>query len=104
MPYEAVVEDDFSTKSDVWSFAVLVWEVAHQAAIPLSQLTNEKILSSIQRKELEWNSSDMENLIPSGLQKLLTQCWDLCPRNRPSFSAIVIQLSEILKEGLRVDK
>lgn len=100
LPCEAVVEDDFSTKSDVYSFAVLVWEVVQAATIPLLHLTNEQVLASLERKELRWTTTDLENKIPPGLIKLLTQCWDPNVRNRSTFSAIVIQLSEIIKDEL----
>jgi len=105
LPSEAAVEDDFSSKSDVWSFAVLIWEVVYQAAMPFPSLTNEQVLSSLERKEQLWcNKSDFERVGPRGLQKLMSQCLDLCPRDRPSFSSVVVQLSEILKESVNQDK
>ncbi|OXA60690.1 Inactive tyrosine-protein kinase 7 [Folsomia candida] len=100
LPAEAVLEDDFSTKSDVWSFAVSVWETIHQAAMPFSTKTNDQVVAALERKELRWTTADMENKVPAGLHKLLTQCWDASPKNRPNFSAIVIQLSEIIKDEL----
>ncbi|ODN06678.1 Tyrosine-protein kinase-like otk [Orchesella cincta] len=101
LPLEAVLEDDYSTKSDIWSFACLVWEVVHQAAIPLSHLSNEKVIESLEKKELLWDPTQIQKIsVPQRLQNLLTQCWDANPKNRPSFSSIVITLSEISKESL----
>lgn len=101
LPHEAVLEDDYSTKSDIWSFGCLVWEVVHQAAIPLSHLTNEKVVEALEKKDLLWDSTQIENIqVPKRFQQLLAQCWDRNPKNRPSFSSLVITLSEISKEGL----
>lgn len=101
LPSEAVLEDDFSTKTDVWSFACLVWEVIHQAAIPLSHLSNEKVVECLERKNVFWEPSQIQSFpIPQRLKQLLIQCWDTNPKNRPSFSSIVITLSEISKESL----
>jgi PTK7 protein tyrosine kinase 7 len=97
---EAVLESDYSTKSDVFSFGVLVSEVIQQAAMPLPNMTNDQIVSSLERKEILWKASDPELKIPPLLQKLLLHCWDASPKNRSTFSTIVIQLSEIIKDGL----
>jgi PTK7 protein tyrosine kinase 7 len=104
LPSEAAVEDEFSTKSDVWSFAVLIWEVVHQAALPLSHLSNEHILSSLERGDNPWTKSELDKVSPRGLQRLMTQCLDSCPRDRPNFSTIVAQLSEIFKETIQSEK
>lgn len=105
LPHEAVLEDDFSTKSDVWSYGCLIWEVIHQAAIPLSHISNEKVVEALERKEILWDSAEIQKLaIPQRLRQLLSQCWDANPKNRPSFSSLVITLSEISKESSTVVK
>ena len=93
-----MIEDDYSTKSDVWSFGCLVWEVAQQAAIPFARLSNEALVESLEKKELCWKVSEMEERVPKSLQHLLSQCWDPSPKNRPSFSSIVLSLGEISRE------
>ncbi|XP_029448671.1 inactive tyrosine-protein kinase 7 isoform X2 [Rhinatrema bivittatum] len=45
MPPEAVLEDEFSTKSDVWSFGVLMWEVFTQGELPHSKLADDEVLA-----------------------------------------------------------
>lgn len=102
LPCEAVIEDDYSTKTDVFSFAVLVWEVTQQAAIPFSNMTNEAVLESLQSKELLWKPSEMEKAVPKCLLPLLLLCLDPCPRNRPTFSSIVTKLNEISGEEFDV--
>ena len=44
LPAEAVFEDDYSTKTDVWAFAVLVWEVFSFGELPYAPLDDDKVL------------------------------------------------------------
>lgn len=45
MPPEAVLEDEFSTKSDVWSFGVLMWEVFTHGEMPHAKLADDEVLA-----------------------------------------------------------
>lgn len=47
LPSEAVCEDDFSTKTDVWSFGVLMWEVFSFGEMPYADLTDDKVLEGM---------------------------------------------------------
>ncbi|KAG1696493.1 Inactive tyrosine-protein kinase 7 [Nymphon striatum] len=93
---EAFLEDEYSTKSDVWSFAVLVWEVLHQAQIPFFEHSDEEIMNLLEQKLLKWSLTDS---MASGLSTLLIQCWSDSPKYRPTFSEIVIQIGDMLANG-----
>ena len=92
MPAEAIFDDEFSTKSDVWSFAVLVREVFMQAELPFQELGDDAFLKAIKSKELEWTMPDN---CPQALNNLLVKCWAESPKERPSFSEIVLQIGEV---------
>jgi focal adhesion kinase 1 len=49
MAPESVVHRKYSTKSDVWSFGVLVWEVLSRGALPFQELTTEGTVSAVLR-------------------------------------------------------
>lgn len=44
LPAESVFEDDFSTKTDVWSFGVLMWEVFSLGELPYTKLGDDEVL------------------------------------------------------------
>lgn len=44
LPSESVFEDDLSTKSDVWAFGVLMWEVFSHGEMPYSKLSDDEVL------------------------------------------------------------
>ncbi|XP_069698468.1 inactive tyrosine-protein kinase 7 isoform X2 [Periplaneta americana] len=92
MPYEAVFEDDYSTKSDVYSFACLVWEMFYQGELPFSKMSDDTVLAALKKHELQWKP---HKAAPQSLQSLLVSCWSDSPRDRPTFSQLTVTIGEI---------
>ncbi|XP_059838620.1 inactive tyrosine-protein kinase 7-like isoform X2 [Hypanus sabinus] len=92
MPAEAIFEDDFSTKSDVWSFGVLVWEIFSQGELPFSNLSDDEVLTGVQNNKIKLSAPEC---CPSKLHKLMQHCWAASPKDRPSFSEIANTLGDI---------
>ncbi|XP_078068287.1 inactive tyrosine-protein kinase 7 isoform X2 [Mustelus asterias] len=92
MPAEAIFEDDFSTKSDVWSFGVLMWEVFSQGELPFSNFSDDEVLTGMQNSQIKHSAPEG---CPSKLYKLMQHCWAASPKDRPSFSEIVNTLGEM---------
>ncbi|XP_051157580.1 tyrosine-protein kinase-like otk [Leptopilina boulardi] len=90
LPYEAVYEDDYSTKSDVFSFACLIWEIFHQGELPFNKLNDESVLTQLKAKTLLWKA---HKSAPIALQELQILCWSYDPRERPNFEEIVSKLN-----------
>lgn len=67
MPHEAVYEDELSTKSDVYAFGVLVWEVFSKGDLPFPKLNDNSILNKLKEKSLEWKA---HKDTPAALEKL----------------------------------
>ncbi|KAG8225401.1 hypothetical protein J437_LFUL004601 [Ladona fulva] len=88
MAPEAVLEDDSSTKSDVWAWAVLANEVFSGGEMPLTQLSNEAIISTM-REGNNANLHQVHSAVISRLRPLMESCWATCPRDRPTFPDIV---------------
>lgn len=91
-PAEAVLEDEWSTKSDVWSFAVLVWELFLQAEMPFLEYSNEAVLEMLGKDELRWRPPAG---CPPSLGSLLVDCWSGCARDRPTFSEVVLKIGQV---------
>ena len=71
MSPESIQDDDWSIKSDVFSFGVLVWELFTQSVeLPFKDLSNEEFLNSAQNGKLEWKLA--ENT-PTELHKILVR-------------------------------
>lgn len=56
MPYEAVYEDEYSTKSDVYSLGVVIWEIFSKGELPFPKLNDNSILNKLKEKNLEWKA------------------------------------------------
>uniref|UniRef100_A0A672J3L8 Inactive tyrosine-protein kinase 7 n=1 Tax=Salarias fasciatus TaxID=181472 RepID=A0A672J3L8_SALFA len=92
LPTESVFEDDFSTKSDVWAFGVLMWEVFSHGEMPYSKLGDDEVLEGLQTGKLKLPVPDG---CPSKIYKLMCRCWALSLKERPSFPDIVHALGEL---------
>uniref|UniRef100_A0A914Z7U9 receptor protein-tyrosine kinase n=1 Tax=Panagrolaimus superbus TaxID=310955 RepID=A0A914Z7U9_9BILA len=92
IPLEALYKRIFSTKGDVWSFAVVVWELFQRGAVPYSGLDMTGVR--------EFLSSGMRlhrpEYCPEELYALMLSCWDEDPDKRPSFETLKVHVIDIL--------
>lgn len=84
------VQNKFSSKSDIWSFGVTLWEILTFAREqPFSELSNRQILQQCSR--LHTNSSEPTVLLklplnyPTEIYDLMVACWNRDEMQRPSF-------------------
>uniref|UniRef100_A0A9J8DDM0 Protein tyrosine kinase 7a n=1 Tax=Cyprinus carpio carpio TaxID=630221 RepID=A0A9J8DDM0_CYPCA len=96
LPSEAVFDDDFSTKTDVWSFGVLMWEVFSFGELPYAELTEDKVLEALQEGKLKLSPPQG---CPSRVFKLMVRCWAASPKDRLSFSDICAALNDLPSES-----
>lgn len=95
-PAEALFEDEWSTKSDVYSFAVLAWEVFSQGALPQGDKDDAAVLKMLRGAELRWSAP--EN-VPVAFVELLNRCWQRSPRDRPAFGEVALRIGEIFVDS-----
>ena len=88
---EAIHQCQFSSKSDVWSFGILVVEVWSGGQEPYPG----KTLKEIKKGVLEGLQTPIPDSTPQQLCKLLKLCWDLSPNKRPSFANIREYLNKL---------
>uniref|UniRef100_F7EVC5 Protein tyrosine kinase 7 (inactive) n=1 Tax=Callithrix jacchus TaxID=9483 RepID=F7EVC5_CALJA len=91
MSPEAILEGDFSTKSDVWAFGVLMWEVFTHGEMPHDGQADDEVLADLQAGKARLPQPEG---CPSKLYRLMQRCWSLSPKDRPSFSEIASALGD----------
>lgn len=92
--YEVLVGPTFTEKSDVYSFGVTVWEILTHGQMPFAALRDDEL-----KKHLKMMKSGKKlyqpQICPRELYYLLTQCWSFDPSMRPTFSYVIIHLSQL---------
>ncbi|CAB1443129.1 unnamed protein product [Pleuronectes platessa] len=83
----------FTTASDVWMFAVCVWEVMSRGQQPFFWLENRDVINQL---EQGIRLPKPENC-PPALYSLMTRCWSYDPRERPTFTELVVKISDVHK-------
>ena len=92
MANEALFDDDLSTKSDVWAYGVFMWEVFSQGEMPYGSLDNEAFMKAMTAGEAEL---EMPEGTPEEIQMIMQRCWSHSPKDRQSFSEIVLAMANL---------
>lgn len=92
MPPEAVLDDDFSTKSDVWSYGVFVWEIFSLADLPYQGRSDDEVLRGLKTHD---NHLAPIPSCPEKLLAIIPQCMAPIPSDRPSFAQIASAVGEM---------
>lgn len=89
MPPEAFLDGIFTSKTDTWSFGVLLWEIFSMGLMPYTGLPNREVMHLVTgggRLELPIDC-------PSKIYQLMVDCWHPTPEDRPGFQYILDQLT-----------
>ena len=81
---EALDSRKFSTKSDVWSYGVLLYEIWTKAEMPFKGMTNQKVWVSVAAGYRLPIPEDC----PQTVYGLMLHCWRADPHERPEFSHV----------------
>ncbi|CAF3493251.1 unnamed protein product [Adineta steineri] len=93
---EAISIGKFTTKSDVWSFGITLWEMFSYAATPYGDMSGTDVYYYLQHgKRLERPSR-----CPSSIYQIMLKCWEWDEKKRPTFS----QLLQLLKTDRDTNK
>nr|XP_033809084.1 leukocyte tyrosine kinase receptor isoform X2 [Geotrypetes seraphini] len=85
MPPEAFLEGVFTSKTDTWSFGVLLWEIFSLGYMPYPCKTNQEVLEFV----TSGGRMDPPKKCPGPVYRIMTQCWQHSPECRPDFSTIL---------------
>ncbi|KAI0234411.1 Hepatocyte growth factor receptor [Lamellibrachia satsuma] len=99
MAIEALQHSTFTTKSDVWSFGIVLWELMTRGVKPYADIDNVDL-----RRFLELGRRlEKPAVTPQCIYDLMQRCWQNDPDNRPSFAETCKMLDDILSEVINVD-
>eukprot|EP00062_Callorhinchus_milii_P014320 gi/632963423/ref/XP_007897871.1/ PREDICTED: proto-oncogene tyrosine-protein kinase ROS [Callorhinchus milii] len=96
MAPESLIDGVFTNYSDVWSFGVLLWEIATLGQQPYQTYSNLEVLHFVRSGgRLETPSN-----CPDDVYSLMLKCWHREPKKRPSFRYIQDKLEQLRKSPL----
>lgn len=89
---EALFDQQYTVKTDVWSFGILLWEIFTLGGTPYPGIPVERLFTILK------NGYRMECPIncPPKIYEIMLKCWGDTAKTRPSFSELCEQLDEIL--------
>jgi len=99
-PPEVIRYFQFSSKSDVWSFGVAMWEIFEAGTVPYPGMTNKETTEFV----LGGGRMIKPKACPPEVYEIMRKCWEEKPENRPSFKNIFDSMKEIIKQMLGSEK
>ncbi|KAM4582074.1 macrophage-stimulating protein receptor-like isoform 3-T3 [Fundulus diaphanus] len=92
MAIESLQTQKFTTKSDVWSYGILMWELITRGASPYPDVDPYDITHYL----LKGRRLPQPQYCPDTLYSIMLACWDPEPECRPSFHSLVAEVDQIL--------
>ncbi|XP_036814265.1 tyrosine-protein kinase Tec isoform X1 [Oncorhynchus mykiss] len=84
----------YSSKSDVWSFGVLMWEVFTEGKMPFEHNPNHEVVMRVSQGHRLYRP----RMATPNIYDIMQLCWHERAEERPSFSQISILISAALEE------
>ena len=92
MAPESLYDNVYSTKSDVWSFGVLMWEVVTLGSVPYPGLQPSEVMKKV---NAGYRLEKPEHC-KRELYNIMVKCWEKEPKERPTFSDLVRDFEQLL--------
>ena len=98
MSPEAIQKGRFSESSDVWAFAVTMWEILSLGNIPYFDINNDRELIDYVCAGGRLARDQMTCECPDALWSLMQCCLAKAAKDRPRFSGLVVELEALREE------
>uniref|UniRef100_A0A3Q1I7J5 Ephrin type-A receptor 6 n=1 Tax=Anabas testudineus TaxID=64144 RepID=A0A3Q1I7J5_ANATE len=89
---EAIAYGKFSSASDVWSYAIVMWEVMSYGERPYWEMSNQDVILSME----EGYRLPAPMGCPVTLHQLMLHCWQKEPSQRPRFTDVLSFLDKLI--------
>jgi len=96
--YEALMYGTYTTKSDVWSYGVLLYEIFTIGGSPYPRMDGRKIVNLLQ----EGYRMPKPEHVDDELYEIMMICWQNDPDARPTFADLRNKLKEMERQHKRL--
>ncbi|XP_038061929.1 uncharacterized protein LOC119732441 [Patiria miniata] len=94
---ESVRHQLYTSQSDVWSFGILLWEIATFGGTPYPAVSNDLLAETIRRGYRMPKPDNCHEKIYA----VMRECWDEDPNKRPTFADLVYTLSDMADNRIK---
>jgi len=95
---EVLQKREFSTKSDVWAFAVTMWEIFEHGNVPFGWLGNQEVFEKV----IAGEKLPRPNSCSPFTYGIMLDCWKDDPNDRPSFKEILSVLPKAASDDPKI--
>lgn len=99
MAPEALFDRKYSTKSDIWSFGVLLWEIFTFGGTPYPSVPIENLFQLLR----DGHRMEPPPCSTIEMYQVMLRCWKYLSTDRPTFSELVQTVDNILSKAMDND-
>ncbi|KAI1727080.1 protein tyrosine kinase domain-containing protein [Ditylenchus destructor] len=92
---ECLKRQEFTTKSDVWCFGILLYEMYSFGATPFEEIQPNLLLAHLE----EGNRPEKTEYCPDEIYDIMAKCWYENPEERPSFQELLTLFTVLLERA-----
>lgn len=81
---ESINYGTFSTKSDVWSYGITLWEMFTFGDLPYGEMTGNEVVSFLEHS----GRLEKPDECPNHTYSIMLSCWHIDPNKRPTFNEL----------------
>lgn len=93
MAPEVLLNNCFTTKSDVFSFGILMWEIITLGSTPYTHLKTEQVINRVAK---QGERPERPDYCHAQLYNIMSRCWQPEAAARPTFKELVDILDELV--------